>query len=107
MDNMPILYENILLGLPSQFAGDVFLWASDKFPDDRMAYRAERFAREADKVLVPVGGLIDVRQMVTLRDGGRLLDENQEADLHRFFQARLSNYRMGGNVKSAMPDLKK
>lgn len=104
MENMPILYQNIMLGMPSQFERDVFLWASDKFPNDQRAYKAEAFAREAVKVLRSVRGLIDVRQMATLRDGGHLLDEDQEADLLRFFQARLANYRMGGNVKSDMPE---
>ena len=104
-DNMPTLYENIMYSLPSDFARDVFLWATDKFKDDRMCYRAEKFAIEADRVTRTFRGLIGLRQSTTLRNGGRLLNEDQEADFMRFMQARLANYRVGGNVKTAMPEL--
>ena len=102
-ENLPTLYKNIMSGLPSQFACDCFLWASDKFQNDRMGYKAERFAIEADDIVRSVKTLVHMRQMATLREGGKLLDEDQEADLLRFFQKRHANYRMGGNVKSEPP----
>ena len=78
---------------------------ADKFADDRVCYKAEEFAREAGRLIPAIKSLIDLQQMVTLRDGGRLLDVEQRADLLRFIQARHANYRMGGNVKSSAPEL--
>lgn len=104
MDNMPILYKNVMPSLPSDFARDVFLWASDKFTNDRHAYRAEAFAREADRLARSVKTLIDLRQRVTPRDSKLFLDDAQATDLLRFILARHANWRMGGNVKTAMPD---
>jgi len=103
--NMPILYQNIMYGLPSDFSRDVFLWAVDKFPFDHMAYKAEHFAREAEGTVKTFKALINIHQRVTLRDGGILMNEEQEADLLRFAQARYANYRLGGNIKTAMPEL--
>jgi hypothetical protein len=103
-DNLPTLYQNIMGGLPSEFSCDVFLWATDKFSGDRHAYKAEAFARKANELIPTIKELIDLRQAVALRDGGRLLDVDQEQDLLRFFQARYANHCMGGNVKSPMPE---
>ena len=105
MDNLPILYKNIMDGLPSDFAREVFLWAVDKFSMDFNAYKAECFTREASHLACTCKNLIDMRQRVTLRDGGILLTEDQGADLLRYMQARHANWRLGGNVKSAMPEL--
>ena len=102
--NLPILYQNVMLSLPSQFDCDVFLWATDKFQDDRMAYKAEAFAREADKLVSTIKALLDIRQMTTLKNGGLLMTEEQERDLLRFSQARYANHKIGGNVKSPMPE---
>ena len=91
-------------GLPSEFSKEVFLWSCDKFSDDQMAYKAEAFARKIGNLTPAIRAFIDMRQMVTLRDGGILLNEGQEADLLRFCQARMANFEMGGNVKTAMPE---
>lgn len=104
MDNIPTLYKNVIDGLPSKFTVDTFLWATDKFPDDRMVYRAEAFAREADGLMKSVSGLLNISQMTTLKTGGLLMNEDQEADLLRFFQARHANSSMGGNVRSTPPE---
>lgn len=96
VDNLPVLYRNIMDGLPTNFSRDVFLWAVDKFDGDEKCYRAEEFAREADQVTRSTKAMLAMSAMP--------LSDEQEADLLRFFQARLANYRMGGNVKSAMPE---
>lgn len=105
-DNMPILYKNIMDALPSDFSRDVFLWATDKFKNDRGCYKAEKFAYEVDSIIRTIKNLIDIRQIGTLCSGGRVLDQEQELDLLRFIQARHANYRIGGNVKTAIPDFK-
>jgi len=101
--NLPILYQNIMFGLPTDYARDAFLWASDKFQDDAMAYKAEAFAREADTLFSQIGSLIDIAQTTRLRSGGMVMNEEQELDLLQYFQARFANWRIGGNVKSRMP----
>jgi hypothetical protein len=102
--NLPILYENVMSGLPSDFARDAFLWATDQFRHDPYAYKAEAFAREADHVIRTFKHLVGLRQMLMLKSGGILLNEEQEKDLVRFCQARFANYKLGGNVKTSMPD---
>jgi len=103
--NLPILYQNIMDGLPSQFSKEVFLWATDKVGDDRYAYKAEAFARQADWLIPSLKGVIDIAQLCKLRRGGLLMDEETEKDLLRFMAARFANYALGGNVKTPMPDL--
>jgi hypothetical protein len=102
--NLPTLYQNIIAGLPSVFAREVFLWASDKFSDDHQAYKAEAFARKVDRLIPTIKSQIDMRQAVTLRAGGRLMDAEQERDLLRFLQARYANLCLGGNITSPMPE---
>lgn len=59
-ENLPVLYQNIIFGLPSEFACDVFLWAIERPDQDRMLYNAERFAREADKLVNTLLPLLDI-----------------------------------------------
>lgn len=44
--NVPVLYQNIMYGLPNDLARSVFLWATDRIKWDHGCYRAEKFARE-------------------------------------------------------------
>ena len=85
--NLPTLYENIMSGLPSEFAQDAFLWASDQFEADPMLYKAEAFAREADSLAANVDALIRPAQ----------LSDDKRRDLLGFFIARHANYRLHGN----------
>ena len=48
--NLPVLYQNILFGLPSDLSRDAFLWAVEQPGEDRMCYRAEAFAREVGRL---------------------------------------------------------
>lgn len=98
MTNIPILYRNIMDGLPCEFSRDVFLWAAGRFDNDPCLYRAEKFARDVAKASNVISDLISLRQRVTLRDGGLLMDEDQEADLMRFFRARMANMAGAGNA---------
>lgn len=105
MDNLPILYKNIIYGLPSPFAVDCFLWATDRPGNDRMCYSAENFAREADALFSAesdLGKMLDMAQRifnekrVMMGDQLRLTDEAKE-DLRQFLQKRHANYRLGNN----------
>ena len=101
MTNLPTLYQNIMLGLPSEFAREVFLWASDKTSADRHLYKAEAFAREADQLRRRLGEVLDAQQWLAFRSGGLLLTEAQAESLADFVMTRHANWRMGGNVRPA------
>ena len=90
-NNMPILYRNVMGSLPSDFARDAFLWAVERPNEDRYCYRAENFAREADKL---------VSQIIPLLDAGAevLGFEHHDPDLLKFIMKRHANWRYGGNV---------
>lgn len=96
--NMPILYRNILDGLPTRFAKGVFLWAVERPGEDAMCYRAERLAREANEFFSTFNEMLDLAAWSTLKNGGRLLDAAQTADLQHFIMVRWSNWRFGGNA---------
>ncbi len=103
-DNLPILYQNILFALPSDHARKVFLWAVERPGEDRMCYRAERFAREADRMRRTASALIDLGQTCRLRTAAkgvptRLLCADQRSDLIQFVLNRHANWRYGGNVR--------
>jgi hypothetical protein len=101
MTNLPILYRNVMDGLPSDFARDVFLWAVERPGEDRMCYRAEAFAQEADRVARSFYWLLDAQAWTVSKASGRLLDEAQRADLFGFMLTRHANHRYGGNLKPA------
>lgn len=90
--NIPILYRNIMDGLPTDFARDVSLWAVERPGEDRMCYRAERFAREADRLISVAAPMLDA----AARLHGR---ERHDPDLMNFIMTRHANWRFGGNVK--------
>jgi hypothetical protein len=96
-DNMPVLYRNIMDGLPSDFAREVFLWAVERPDEDRYCYRAEKFAREVDilvKSLTP-----------TLRMGAKQHGlEDYDPDLMNFILKRHANWRYGGNQSPSYAD---
>ena len=96
--NMPILYQNILYGLPSDLARDAFLWACERTQNDRFLYKAEAFAREADALSGTVRSLIDLSQYTTLKNGGLIMNDTHRHDLLNFIMKRHANHRFGGNV---------
>jgi hypothetical protein len=103
-DNMPNLYKNIMDSLPNDFSRDVFLWAVERPGEDRMCYRAERFAREAELVLESMTTLIDVCQYCGFLEAARgkpsrLLSEDQRADLISYAMLRHANWRYAGNLR--------
>lgn len=89
-DNFPIIYRNVMDGLPSDFARDVFLWAVERPGEDRMCYRAEAFALEAASF---------VRQAVPMLDAAARSHglKNHDPDLLNFILKRHANWRFGGN----------
>lgn len=100
---MPVLYQNIMFGLPSDFAREVFLWAVERPGEHPMCYRAESFAREADYLLRAVGHLIELASYARLKAAAagvtaRILSEDQKGDLLAFILQRHANYRHGGNL---------
>lgn len=99
MNNLPILYQNIIAGLPDEYAVSAFLWAVERPDQDRFLYRAEAFAREASHLRKTVESLIWLTQRSKLRTGGHVMNQEQEADLVNFIMTRHANYRTGGNAK--------
>ena len=89
--NLPILYQNIMFGLPSDFARDVFLWAVERPGEDRNCYRAERFAREAEVLRNSLAPMLDMASKLHGR-------EAHDPDLMAFLLKRHANWRYGGNV---------
>lgn len=88
--NLPVLYQNILFGLPSEISRDAFLWAVEQPGENRMCYRAEAFARE-------VGRLADaLSPMLEAAAGVHGLDCVPEG-LMQFILTRHANWRFGGN----------
>lgn len=89
-ENMPTLYNNIMDGLPSDFARDVFLWAVERPGEDRMCYRAERFAREVETLC---------RQLRPVLDASAKMHgmEEHDPELMKFILKRHANWRVGGN----------
>ena len=98
MTNLPVLYRNIMDGLPNDLARDVFLWAVERPGEDRMCYRAEAFAREAVRVIATFAVLAAMADSVHVRHGRRLSLEQFE-DLLGFVAARHANWRYGGNQR--------
>ena len=97
MGNLPILYQNVMYGLPSDFASDVFLWATERPDNDRMCYRAEEFAREADLLRNRLSPMLDAAARIhglTYHD----------PDLMDFILTRHANWRLGGNLKPEFLD---
>jgi hypothetical protein len=89
--DMPILYQNIMYALPSEFARDVFLWATERAQNDTMLYAAEAFSREVDDLVKTLTHLLDVGA----KQHGQ---EKHDPDLMRFTLTRHANWRFGGNV---------
>ena len=98
--NLPILYQNIMFGLPSNLARDAFLWAVEQPNEDRYCYRAEKFAEEVHQ-LVQV-----LTPMFTSSANILGLDAIPEGLLN-FVLTRHANWRYGGNKKITYGDHKK
>ena len=98
-ENLPILYQNIMLGLRSNQAKAAFLWAVEQPGECRACYRAEAFARDVDDL---------VAQITMIERSARILQEQKpylDADVARvssgvlaFILRRHANWRFGGNV---------
>ena len=91
-DNLPILYRNIMDGLPSDIARDAFLWAVERPNEDRYCYRAEAFAREVHGLTMVAAPMLTAAARINRQDA-------YDPDLMRFIQIRHANWRYGGNVK--------
>jgi hypothetical protein len=89
--NMPILYQNIMAGLPSDLARDAFLFASERTQGDPMLYKAEAFAREVDGLVKSLAPMLDCGAKQHGRDA-------HDPDLMRFILKRHANWRFDGNV---------
>lgn len=89
--NLPILYQNIMFGLPRDIARAAFLWAVERPDEDRMCYRAEAFAGE---VHLLVDSLVP-----TLDAAARIHGMEKHApSLLAYILTRHANWRYGGNV---------
>ncbi len=104
--NMPILYRNVMDGLPSDFPREVFLWAVERPGEDPNCYRAEKFAREAESLFQAVKHLISLNQYCRFKGAAKgihthLMNEEQRDSLLQFILKRHANWRYGGNVTPA------
>ena len=91
-DNMPVLYINVMDGLPSDLSRDAFLWATDRPDCDRMCYRAERFAREVATLEDKLMPMFDIAARTHGRDG-------VDPGLWDFILTRHANWKWGGNLR--------
>ncbi len=89
--NMPILYQNIMFGLPSEAACDVFLWAVERIENDPMLYKAEAFAHQVQMTVARVTPMLDAAARIHGRD-------SHDPDLMGFILKRHANQYFGGNV---------
>ena len=90
--NLPILYQNIMAGLPSDLACDAFLWATERADGDPMLYHAEAFAREVHDLAATLRVLLNIGAKV---HGLQCYD----LDLQRFMLRRHANWRFGSNLR--------
>jgi len=88
--NMPILYQNIMYGLPSDFARDAFLWATDQSGNDKKCYSAEKFAREADALVKTLTPMLNASAQLHNRD-------KHDPDLMDYILKRHANKRYDNN----------
>ena len=88
--NIPVLYQNILFGLPSDLSRDAFLWAVEQPGEDRMCYRAETFAREVARLEDALSPMLEAAA------GAHGLDSVPEG-LMQFILTRHADWRFGGN----------
>ena len=103
--NMPILYQNIMAGLPSDLARDAFLFASELTQGDPMLYKAEAFAREVDGLVKSLAPMLDcgakqLKSLAPMLDCGAKQHgrDAYDPDLMRFILKRHANWRFDGNV---------
>jgi hypothetical protein len=89
--NIPVLYQNVMFGLPSDLARDAFLWATERPGEDRICYRAEKFAREVHDLFAAIAPMLDASAKV---HGA----EQHDPDLMKFILKRHANWRFGGNL---------
>ena len=90
-ENMPILYTNIMDGLPSGLAKEAFLWAVERPGEDRMCYRAERFALQVHQAAERL------RPMLAFSAHQHGMDA-PDPSLTAFILRRHANLNFGGNV---------
>lgn len=98
--NLPILYQNIMFGLPDDLARDAFLFAVERPGEDRMCYRAERFAREVSRLVSTLRPMFESAARIH-----RL--EASDPDLERFILTRHANLQFGGNVSPSYAEARK
>ena len=97
--NLPILYDNIMFGLPSNLARDAFLWAVEQPNEDKYCYRAESFAREVHQLVQELTPMFTSSAKIHGRD---VIPEG----LMDFVLTRHANWRYNGNRKINYGDCK-
>ena len=93
--NMPILYQNIMFGLPSDLARDAFLWATERAKNDPNLYGAEKFARCVHDIVA----FRPIMDFAAQQHG----QDKCDPDLVAFIVGRAANWALGGNIKDAYP----
>ena len=95
-ENLPILYENVMLGLRTPLGQDAFLWAVEQPGEDRYCYRAERFAHEVEHMVLTIRPWLS---LAAAQHKERGATEAQGDDLMGFILTRHANERFEGNKK--------
>lgn len=99
-ENLPILYRNIMDGMPDDFTKDVFLWAAEQPGNDRHCYRAEEFAHEVKRLLDVSTQLVALAEFAAFKIRSRpLMEDQQRRDLLSFLLVRHANGRWGQNTR--------
>jgi len=90
--NMPVLWQNVMLGFASEVGRKAFVWAADARDGTAKKYPAEAYAHEVETIcgfLAPALGF--VRKL-------HEIDDERLDDLQMFMLKRHANHRFGGNV---------
>ena len=99
--NLPVLYDNCLSMLKSEYAKSYWLWLAENHDTSRMKHMCDRLALEVDDTCSLLEcGILD-KAFSLCEDQGIHIPNKKETkeDLIRFFLKRHANYRLGGNVK--------
>lgn len=96
MDNMPILYQNIMLCFSTDVGRCAFLWATEKTENDPILYKAEAFAHEVEKQIEVIEPLFAASAKICAGQG--IGDGQVPSGLMNFILKRHANQRFGGNL---------
>ena len=99
-ENLPVLYQNVLLGLPCDLSRKAFLWATERPGEDRMCYRSESYAREVARLVAMTEPMLKASAKLHGLDA-------PPQGLMAFILKRHTNFRYGGNQQATYLEARK